>query len=80
MTSIDYGSKLSGVPQGLLGLLLFLLFVKDLPDWVHKSMRMFADDTKIWAEIIKCKVMQIAHNFVISYKRNQESIEFTKEE
>jgi hypothetical protein len=43
---------LSGVPQGsVLGPLLFLLFVNDLPDWVHNSIRMFADDTKIWANI-----------------------------
>ena len=51
-----YGSRwaevLSGVPQGsVLGPLLFLVFVNDLPDWVHNSIRMFADDTKIWAEI-----------------------------
>ena len=40
---------LSGVPQGsVLGLLLFLLFVNDLPDWIKNSMRMFADDVKIW--------------------------------
>ena len=40
---------LSGVPQGsVLGPLLFLLFVSDLPDWIKNSMRMFADDVKIW--------------------------------
>ena len=40
---------LSGVPQGsVLGPLLFLLFVNDLPDWITNSMRMFADDVKIW--------------------------------
>ena len=27
------------------------MFINDLPDWVINSMRMFADDTKIWAEI-----------------------------
>jgi len=43
---------LSGVPQGsVLGPLLFLLFVNELPDWIVNSMRMFADDTKLWAEI-----------------------------
>ena len=40
---------LSGIPQGsVLGPLLFLLFVNDLPDWILTSIRMFADDTKIW--------------------------------
>ena len=43
---------LSGVPQGsVFGPLLFLIFVNDLPNWVSNSMRMFADDTKIWREI-----------------------------
>ena len=40
---------LSGVPQGsVLGPVLFLLYVNDLPDWIKCSMRMFADDMKIW--------------------------------
>ena len=43
---------LSGVPQGsVLGPLLFLLFVNDLPDWIVSSMIMFADDTKLWRTI-----------------------------
>ena len=42
----------SGVPRGsVLGLLLFLIFVNDLPDWVKSSIKMFADDTKLWATI-----------------------------
>jgi len=43
---------LSGVPQGsVLGPLLFLLFVNDLPDWIVSSLKMFADDTKLWREM-----------------------------
>jgi len=43
---------ISGVPQGsVLGPLLFLIFVRDLPDWIKFSIKMFADDTKIWAKI-----------------------------
>ena len=39
---------MSGVSQGsVLGPLLFLVFVNDLPDWIC----MFADDTKIWTRI-----------------------------
>ena len=42
----------SGVPQGsVLGLLLFLIFVNDLPSWIINSMRLFADDIKIWRKI-----------------------------
>ena len=35
----------------MLGPLLFLIFVNDLPDWVKNSLQMFADDTKIWTKI-----------------------------
>ena len=43
---------ISGVPQGsVLGPLLFLLFVNDLPDWIKSSIVMFADDTKMWSVI-----------------------------
>ena len=42
----------SGVPQGsVLGPILFLLYVDDIPDWMKNSIRMFADDTKIWKKI-----------------------------
>ena len=35
----------------ILGPLLFLIFVQDLPDWIKSSIKMFANDTKIWAKI-----------------------------
>ena len=42
----------SGVPQGsVIGPLLFILYVDDLPDTIKNSIRMFADDTKIWAVV-----------------------------
>jgi len=53
---------LSGVPQGsVLGPLLFLIFVNELPDWIVSSMKMFADDTKTWTmvdEIEDSKTLQ----------------------
>ena len=43
---------ISGVLRGsVLGPLLFLIFVHDLPDWVRNSIKMFADDMKIWTKI-----------------------------
>jgi len=42
----------SGVPQGsVLGPVLFILYVNDLPQWIKNSMRMFADDAKVWTRI-----------------------------
>ena len=39
-------------PGSVLGPLLFLIFVlRDLPDWIKNSIKMFADDTKMWAKI-----------------------------
>jgi len=43
---------LSRVPQGsVLRPLLFLIFVNELQDWIVSSMKMFADDTKIWTMV-----------------------------
>ena len=45
---------ISGVPQGsVLGPLLFLLYVNDIPDTVKCDIKMFADDTKLWRKIVK---------------------------
>jgi len=43
---------LSGIPQGsVLGPLLFILFVNDMPETVQSHIQMFADDTKIFREV-----------------------------
>ena len=43
---------LSGIPQGsVLGPILFLVFINDLPDVVECSVKLFADDTKIYSAI-----------------------------
>ncbi len=42
----------SGIPQGsVLGPVLFVLFVNDMPDVVHSTLLMFADDAKVFRRV-----------------------------
>lgn len=48
----SWKNVLSGVPQGsILGPLLFLIYVNDMPDGVKTTAKMFADDTKVYNDI-----------------------------
>ena len=43
---------MSGIPQGsVLGPLLFILFINDLPDCLESSVKIFADDLKLIANL-----------------------------
>ena len=40
---------LSGIPQGrVLGPILYVIFINDLPDLIRSTVKLFADDTKIF--------------------------------
>lgn len=44
---------LSGIPQGsVLGPILFVLFINDLPDMVRSTAHIFADDTKVYRSVL----------------------------
>ena len=51
-SSSKWTPVISGVPQGtILGPLCFLLYINDLPDRISSSIKLFADDCKVYRDI-----------------------------
>ena len=48
----EWAPVISGIPQGsVLGPVLFIIFINDLPDNISSNLLIFADDTKIYRQI-----------------------------
>ena len=55
----------SGVPQGsVLGPIFFILYVNELPELVQSSIKMFADDTKLYHRIRSLSDLRILQSDV----------------
>ena len=51
-TYLDWSVVTSSVPQGsVLGPVLFVIFIDNLPNIVHSLCQMYADDTKVFAKV-----------------------------
>ena len=49
-TKSSWTDVLSGIPQGsVLGAILFVIYINDLPDTLKGHVKMFADDTKVFS-------------------------------
>ena len=65
----DFQQVTSGIPQGsVLGPILFVIYINDLPDKLESDCYMFADDTKIFRQIASTSDNEILQSDVKKLK------------
>ena len=53
----------SGIPQGnVLGSIIFVLYINDLPDGISSNISPFADDTKIYSKLVNEEGSKVQQN------------------
>ena len=62
-SSSEWADVTSGIPQGsVLGQLLFLIYINDLPDVVHSFIKLFANDAKLYAVVNTARDATVVQN------------------
>ena len=63
----NWSNVKSGIPQGsVLGPILFVLFINDLPDAISSEVKIFADDTKIYRPIVTIQDKQLLQDDIVN--------------
>ncbi|CAF0880144.1 unnamed protein product [Brachionus calyciflorus] len=72
--SSTWKDVISGVPQGsVLGPLLFVIYIIDLPDGILNMCKLFADDTKVIGQIVdiaKSSALQKDQDYLNEWSKN----------
>ena len=71
--SSNLAPVISGIPQGsVLGLILFLIYVNDLPEVARSKLKLFADDTKLYKsikDVVDKEILQTDLNSLMGWSK-----------
>ena len=71
-TVSKWAKVMSRVPQGsVLGPVLFIIYINSLPDSVTNHIKLFADDSKLWAPVKTIEDCDALQNDITLLQSNQ---------